>query len=127
MWTLISLGVAAAFLYSVSAMLAPGWFPESLRSGHDGSVGVYFEAAAVIIVLVILGQVLELRARSRTGSAIKALLNLSPPMAKRITAHGDEEIPLDKVKTGDRLRVRLVIKCQWMAVCSTGTPVWMNP
>lgn len=106
MWTLISLGVAAAYLYSVVAMLAPGWFPESLRTGHDGSVGVYFEAAAVIIVLVILGQVLELRARSRTGSAIKALLNLSPPTARRITAHGDEEIPLDDVKAGDRLRVR---------------------
>ncbi|WP_050029423.1 heavy metal translocating P-type ATPase [Verrucomicrobium sp. BvORR034] len=106
MWTLISLGVAAAYMYSVVAMLAPGWFPESLRTGHDGSVGVYFEAAAVIIVLVILGQVLELRARSRTGSAIKALLNLSPPTARRITAQGDEEIPLDEVKTGDRLRVR---------------------
>ncbi|WP_038166687.1 HAD-IC family P-type ATPase, partial [Verrucomicrobium sp. BvORR106] len=106
MWTLISLGVAAAYLYSVVAMLAPGWFPESLRTGHDGSVGVYFEAAAVIIVLVILGQVLELRARSRTGSAIKALLNLAPPTARRIGTHGDEEIPLDEVKTGDRLRVR---------------------
>jgi Cu+-exporting ATPase len=106
MWTLISLGVGAAWLYSVAALFAPALFPDSMRQGHSGSVGVYFEAAAVIIVLVLLGQVLELRARSRTGSAIKALLNLAPPTARRIGQNGDEEIPLDDVQTGDRLRVR---------------------
>ncbi|HSJ01435.1 MAG TPA: heavy metal translocating P-type ATPase [Verrucomicrobium sp.] len=106
MWTLISLGVGAAYLYSAAAMLAPSLFPASLSQGHAGSVGVYFEAAAVIIVLVLVGQVLELRARRRTGGALKALLNLAPPSARRIGQHGDEEVPLEHVKPGDLLRVR---------------------
>ncbi len=103
LFTLIAIGVGAAYLYSVVAMLAPGWFPPSTEMG--GKVGIYFEAAAVIVVLVLLGQVLELRARSRTGSAIKALLNLAPPTARLITDKGDEEVPLDRVKVGDRFRV----------------------
>ncbi|MFZ2277070.1 MAG: copper-translocating P-type ATPase, partial [Prosthecobacter sp.] len=103
MWTLIMLGVGAAYLFSVVAMLAPAVFPESMQM--HGKVGIYFEAAAVIIVLVLLGQVLELRARSRTGSAIKALLNLAPPTARQVADGGDKEVPLDQVKVGDLLRV----------------------
>ena len=103
MFTLIAIGVGAAYVYSVVAMLSPGWFPPSGEMG--GKVGIYFEAAAVIVVLVLVGQVLELRARSRTGSAIKALLNLAPPTARRVAEKGDEEISLDQVKVGDRLRV----------------------
>jgi Cu+-exporting ATPase len=103
MWTLIMLGVGASYTYSAVAMLAPGVFPHTMR--HGGNVGVYFEAAAVIVVLVLVGQVLELRARSRTSSALKALLSLSPPTARRITEHGDEEVSLDQVHPGDRLRV----------------------
>jgi Cu+-exporting ATPase len=105
MWTLIGTGVGAAFLYSVVATLAPGWFPESFR--EHGRVGVYFEAAAVIVSLTLLGQLLELKARSSTSAAIKALLRLAPPTARRLRANGsDEEIPLDHVRGGDRLRVR---------------------
>ena len=104
MWTLISIGVGAAYAYSVVAFLFPSVFPASMRMA--GSVALYFEAAAVIIVLVIVGQWLEARARSRTGSAIRALLDLAPPTAFRITDDGDEEIPLDAVAAGDRLRVR---------------------
>ena len=104
MFTLISLGVGAAYLFSVAAMLAPGLFPPSKNA--MGGVGIYFESAAVIIVLVLLGQVLELRARSRTGSALRALLNLAPATA-RIVEHGDErQIPLDRVAVGATLRVR---------------------
>ena len=103
MFTLISLGVGAAFLMSAAAMLAPNFFPHSLR--HGGKVPVYFESAAVIIALVLLGQVLELRARSRTGGAIRALLNLAPPVARKLTDAGDCEIPLAQVQAGDRLRV----------------------
>ncbi|BCM16892.1 heavy metal translocating P-type ATPase [Mesorhizobium sp. J8] len=106
MWTLISLGVGAAYLYSVVAALFPGIFPHQFR-GHDGTVPVYFEAAAVIVALVFLGQVLELRARERTGSAIRALLDLAPKTARLIGADGSEkDVPLDHVKTGDRLRIR---------------------
>ena len=106
MWTLISLGVGAAYLYSVVATLFPGMFPHQFR-GHGGSVPVYFEAASVIIALVFLGQVLELRARERTGSAIRALLDLAPKTARRIAADGSEsEVPLDAVVSGDRLRIR---------------------
>ena len=106
MFTLIALGTGAAWLYSVVATLAPGLFPAGFRAA-DGSVAVYFEAAAVITVLVLLGQVLELRAREQTGGAIRALLNLAPKTARRITAGGDdEEIPLDRIQPGDRLRVR---------------------
>ncbi|HTI71059.1 MAG TPA: HAD-IC family P-type ATPase, partial [Candidatus Limnocylindria bacterium] len=104
MWTLIAIGVGAAFVFSAVAMLAPGAFPESMRM--HGKVGIYFEASAVIVVLVLLGQVLELRARSRTGTAIKALLNLAPPTARRIGEHGDDEVPLENVRVGDLLRVR---------------------
>ncbi|MBP1763684.1 MAG: heavy metal translocating P-type ATPase [Firmicutes bacterium] len=103
MFTLIAIGVGAAFAYSSVAMLLPNVFPQAMQ--HEGMVDIYFEAAAVIVVLVLLGQVLELRARSRTGSAIKALLNLAPPVARLVTAKGDQEIPLDQVKAGDRLRV----------------------
>ncbi|MCC6640473.1 MAG: heavy metal translocating P-type ATPase [Deltaproteobacteria bacterium] len=106
MFTLISLGTGAAFGYSVVATVAPGLFPDSLR-GHGGQVAVYYEAAAVIVTLVLLGQVLELRARSRTGAALRALLGLAPKTARRIAADGDEtDAPLESVVAGDRLRVR---------------------
>ncbi|GAB3099665.1 heavy metal translocating P-type ATPase [Lysobacter terrae] len=105
MWTLIGIGVGAAFGYSVVATLAPDLFPASFR--EHGRVGVYFEAAAVIVSLTLLGQLLELRARSKTSAAIKALLGLAPKTARRITASGaDEDIPLEHVHVGDRLRVR---------------------
>ncbi len=103
MFTLIAIGVGAAFVFSAVAMLAPGWFPHAMA--HGGKVGIYFEAAAVIVVLVLLGQVLEIRARNRTGSAIKALLDLAPPTARLVSTSGDKEIPLDEVKPGDLLRV----------------------
>ncbi|MHC4986557.1 MAG: copper-translocating P-type ATPase, partial [Planctomycetota bacterium] len=106
MWTLIAIGVGAAFGFSVAATIAPGIFPPSFRS-LEGSVPVYFEAAAVIVALVFLGQVLELRARERTGSAIRALLDLAPKTARRIDGAGNEiDVPLDEVRTGDLLRVR---------------------
>ncbi len=106
MFSLIALGTGAAYLYSLAATFAPSLFPASLRQ-DGGMVAIYYEAAAVITVLVLLGQVLELRARERTGSAIRALLNLAPTIARRIRADGsDEEIPLDRVQHGDRLRVR---------------------
>jgi Cu+-exporting ATPase len=105
MFTLIAMGVAAAYLYSLVALVAPGLFPESMRS--HGRVEVYFEAASVIVALVALGQVLELRARDRTSGAIRALMDLAPATALRIDADGhDEEIPLDQVVAGDLLRVR---------------------
>ena len=106
MWTLIGIGVGAAYLYSLMATLAPGLFPEAFR-GEGGAVGVYFEAAAVIIMLVLLGQVLEHKARERTGGAIRALLDLSPKTARRIRlTSGEEDVPLDEVRPGDKLRVR---------------------
>ena len=106
MFTLIAIGTGAAWLYSLFATLAPDLFPPAFRQ-QDGSVAVYFEAAAVIIVLVLLGQVLELRAREKTSGAIRALLNLAPTTARRLDSQGDEAtIPLDQVKVGDRLRVR---------------------
>ena len=105
MWTLIGLGTGAAFLYSVVATLAPGVFPESFLS--MGRVGVYFEAAAVIISLTLLGQVLELKARSQTSAAIRSLLGLAPKTARRIRPDGGEEdVPLAHVHLGDLLRVR---------------------
>jgi len=105
MWTLIGIGVAAAFGYSVVATLAPEWFPASFRA--HGRVGVYFEAAAVIVSLTLLGQVLELKARSKTSAAIKALLGLAPKTARRLRDDGSEEdIALSHVHVGDRLRVR---------------------
>jgi Cu+-exporting ATPase len=105
MFTLIALGVGSAWIYSAVALFLPGAFPPAMRM-HGGMVDVYFEAAAVIVVLVLLGQVLELRARARTSSAIKALLNLAPPTAIRVTATGDAEVPLSEVQAGDHLRVR---------------------
>lgn len=105
MWTLISLGTAAAFLYSVVATLAPSAFPSNFMM--DGRIGVYFEAAAVIISLTLLGQMLELKARSQTSAAIKSLLGLAPKTARRINADGaEEDIPLTHVHSGDTLRVR---------------------
>jgi Cu+-exporting ATPase len=103
MFTLISIGVGAAFVFSAAAMLMPGMFPPTMQ--HEGKVAIYFESAAVIVVLVLLGQVLELRARSRTGSAIKALLNLAPATARQVAPGGDHEVPLDQVKVGDWLHV----------------------
>ncbi|TYO99302.1 Cu+-exporting ATPase [Geothermobacter ehrlichii] len=106
MFTLIGLGVSMAYIYSLIAVLLPGIFPPAMR-GPDGSVGVYFEAAAVIVTLILLGQVMELRARSQTGAAIKALLGLAPKTARRLNTDGSEEdIPLEQVRPGDRLRVR---------------------
>ncbi|HSF85964.1 MAG TPA: heavy metal translocating P-type ATPase [Acidimicrobiia bacterium] len=106
MFTLIGIGVAVAYSYSVVAALLPGVFPNAFRS-HAGAVGVYFEAAAVIVTLVLLGQVLELKARSRTGAAIRALLGLAPKTARRIEHDGSEvDVLLEQVHPGDRLRVR---------------------
>jgi Cu+-exporting ATPase len=106
MWTLIAIGTGAAYLFSAVATIAPGLFPDAFR-GPDGTVGVYFEAAAVIIVLVLLGQILELRARERTGGAIRALLDLAPKMARRVRDDGrEEDVALDQVQRGDLLRVR---------------------
>ena len=106
MFTLIALGTGTAYVYSVFATFAPQIFPASLRTG-TGQIDVYFEPAAVIVALVLLGQVMELRARSRTSSAIRALLGLAPKTARRIDAYGTEtDVPLDQVHPGDRLRVR---------------------
>ncbi len=106
MFTLISMGTGVAWVYSVIATVAPGLFPATFRSA-DGAVPIYFEAAAVITVLVLLGQVLELRAREQTGGAIRALLDLAPKTARRIRNDGtDEDVPLEAVAVGDRLRVR---------------------
>jgi P-type Cu+ transporter len=104
MFTLIGLGVGVAYAYSVAAVLAPGWFPDAFRSG--GMVPTYFEAAAAITTLVLLGQVMELRARSRTGAAIRALLDLAAPTALKVGPDGDTEVPLEEVEPGDLLRVR---------------------
>jgi Cu+-exporting ATPase len=106
MFTLVAIGTGAAWAYSVFAVVMPSAFPDSFR-GHDGGVAVYFEAAAVIVTLVLLGQVLELRARSQTGAAIRALLGLAPKTARRVNDDGSEEdVPLESVGVADRLRVR---------------------
>ncbi len=105
MFTLIALGTGAAWLQSTIAVLAPSLFPDSFRDAH-GRVAVYFEAATVIVTLVLLGQVLELGARQRTGEAIRALLRLAPKTARRVTDAGEEDVPLEVVAPGDRLRVR---------------------
>ncbi len=106
MFSLIALGVGAAYLYSLAATFTPGLFPAGLQQ-DGGIIPVYYEAAAVITVLVLLGQVLELRAREKTGSAIRALLNLAPKTARRIRSDGnDEEVALEQIQIGDRLRVR---------------------
>lgn len=105
MWTLIALGVGAAYIYSLFATFLPGIFPEQYQS--DAGVGTYFEAAVVIVALVFVGQVLELRARERTGDAIRALLDLAPKMARRILSDGvEQDVPLEQVIVGDLLRVR---------------------
>ena len=106
MYTLIGLGVGVAYAYSVVALLAPGIFPDAFR-GPDGRIGLYFEPAAVIVALVLLGEWLELRARHRTSDAVRALLGLAPNTARRIDDDGEEhDVPLDRVEKGDRLRVR---------------------
>lgn len=105
MFTLIALGTSAAFVYSLVATLAPANFPAAMRD-HRGLVGVYYEAAAVITTLVLLGQVLELRARSRTGDAIRSLLRLAPRTARRIRDGREEDVPVEHIAVGDRLRVR---------------------
>ena len=106
MFTLIGLGVSVAYAYSVMAVFAPGLFPPAFRDA-SGQVGVYFEAAAVITTLVLLGQVLELKARQQTSGALRALLELAPPAARRLAGDGsEEEVPLEEVGEGDRLRVR---------------------
>ncbi|KAA0219146.1 MAG: copper-translocating P-type ATPase [Lautropia sp.] len=105
MWTLIGIGVGAAFLYSVAATIAPQWFPDSFMA--HGRVGVYFEAAAVIVSLTLLGQMLELKARGQTSAALKSLLGLAPKTARRLNNDGTEaDIPLNHVHVGDRLRIR---------------------
>jgi Cu+-exporting ATPase len=104
MFTLISIGVGASFLFSLVAVVAPGWFPESFRK--NGEVGLYFEAAAVITVLVLLGQLLETKARNQTGQAIKVLLNLAARTAHHLRNGEEEEIPVDQLQPGDLLRVR---------------------
>jgi Cu+-exporting ATPase len=107
MFTLIALGTGAAYVYSVAATLAPGLFPDSFRDHHTGALAVYFEPAAVIVTLVLLGQVLELEARGRTSSAIRSLLGLAPKTARVMRDDGSEEdLPLDEVQVGMRLRVR---------------------
>jgi P-type Cu+ transporter len=106
MFTLIAIGTGAAYGFSVIATFAPQWFPESLHN-HGGQIGVYFESAAVIVTLVLLGQVLELRARGQTSSAIRALLGLAPKTARRIETDGSEhDVPMEQVQPGDTLRVR---------------------
>ena len=121
MFTLIGLGVSVAFVYSLVATLFPGVFPGSFRNA-DGLVAVYFEAAAAIVTLVLLGQVLELRARSRTGSAIRALLGLAPKAARRVTADGrEEDVPLEQVQVGDLLRVRPGEKVPVDGIVTEGT------
>ena len=105
MWTLIAIGTGAAFLFSLAGLLFPGLFPDAVLT-EAGRPPVYFEAAAVIIVLVLVGQIMELTARERTGDAIRALLNLAPKMARRVTPEGDLDIAVDDVRIGDHLRVR---------------------
>ncbi|HPF46642.1 MAG: heavy metal translocating P-type ATPase [Alphaproteobacteria bacterium] len=106
MWTLISLGTGVAYLYSIVALFLPGFFPDQVKSDH-GLVPVYFEASSVIIVLVLLGQVLELKAREKTGGAIRALLDLAPKKAIRIKNDGiEEEVPIEEISVGDLVRVR---------------------
>ncbi|MBY0383381.1 MAG: heavy metal translocating P-type ATPase [Xanthobacteraceae bacterium] len=105
MFTLIAMGVGIAYLYSLIATLAPQLFPDAFRD-HHGAVAVYFESAMVITVLVLLGQVLEMKARDRTSGAIRSLLRLAPKTARRVTDHGDEDIDVDAIRVGDLLRVR---------------------
>ncbi len=105
MFTLVALGSGAAFSYSLFGTFAPGWFPQAFR-GHHGEVGVYFEAAAVIVTLVLLGQVLELRARSKTSGALRELLGLVPKTARRVSNGSDEDVSVDALRIGDQVRIR---------------------
>jgi heavy metal translocating P-type ATPase len=120
MWTLISIGVGAAYLFSVFGLILPGIFPSQFKD-EQGNVHLYFEAASVILTLVLLGQVLELRAHSRTGSAIRALLDLVPPVARIIRNGQEEEIPLEEVRVGDILRVRPGEKIPVDGILTEGT------
>lgn len=127
MFTLIALGTGAAWLYSMVGTLAAGLFPVELR-GHGGAVAIYFEAAAVITVLVLLGQVLELRAREKTSGAIKALLDLAPKTAVRVAADGsDATVPIDTLQVGDRLRVRPGEKVPVDGELVEGKARWTSP
>ena len=120
MWTLISIGVGTAYLFSVIGLILPGIFPSQFKD-EQGNVHLYFEAASVILTLVLLGQVLELRAHSRTGSAIRALLDLVPPVARIIRNGHEEEIPLEGVRVGDILRVRPGEKIPVDGILTEGT------
>ena len=122
MWTLISIGVGAAYIFSIFALFVPFIFPEQFQD-ENGNVHIYFEAVAVILTLVILGQVLELRAHSKTNTAIKALLGLVPPVARLIRNGTEEEIPLEQVKPGDNLKVRPGEKIPVDGVIKEGTAV----
>ena len=122
MWTLISIGVGAAYIFSVFALLVPGIFPPQFQD-DQGNVHIYFEAVAVILTLVLLGQVLELRAHSKTNSAIKALLGLVPPVARIVRNGVEEEIPLEEVKVGDILKVKPGEKIPVDGVITDGTAV----
>ena len=116
MFTLIAMGTGVAWIYSMVATLAPGLFPAAFQIS-DGAVAIYFEAAAVITVLVLLGQVLELRARESTSGAIRALFDLAPKTARRLRDGGvEEEVSLDQVHVGDRLRIGRVRRCRSMAL-----------
>ncbi len=122
MWTLISIGVGTAYIFSVVALLIPGIFPEQFKN-PEGNVHVYFEAAAVILTLVLLGQVLELRAHTKTNSAIKSLLGLVPPVARIIQKGEEHEIPLEEVKPGDILKVKPGEKVPVDGIVTEGSPV----
>ena len=122
MWTLISIGVGAAYMFSVIALVLPGIFPVQFRDAQ-GNVHLYFEAAALILTLVLLGQVLELKAHSKTNSAIKALLNLVPPLARVIRNGKEEEIPLENVQVGDILKVRPGEKIPVDGIITEGTAI----
>jgi Cu+-exporting ATPase len=126
MFTLIALGTGAAYLYSVFALLFPGAIPASFRN-MSGELAVYFEPAAVIVTLVLLGQVLELRARSQTSSAIKALLRLAPKTARIIRENGEEQdVPLNHVHIGDRLRIRPEKRSRWTGSLRRATALSTN-
>ena len=126
MYTLIGLGVGLAYLYSLAAVSSPGWFPQEFRE-HDGAVGTYFEAAAVIVTLVILGDFLQIRAMGQTSRAIQQLLKLAPNLAWRLSDDGaEEQVPLDTVAVGDRLRVKPGEKIPVDGTCLRARAGWTN-
>ena len=126
MFSLIAMGTGAAYLFSIVAVLVPDIFPDGFRDG-EGRVGVYFEAAAVIVTLVLLGQIMELRARERTGSAIKALLDMAAKTAGVIRPDGTgEEIALEDVQVGDHYASGPAIRCRSMALCWMVALRWMR-